>query len=77
MLLSKVMSYTKLTSLCECGPRDPTKKLITMAPKDQTSVLRETHSGRTSLQDMGKDVCRVGGAIQQACDIQFHTSMST
>lgn len=27
-------------------------------PKDQTSVPRESHSGRTSLQDIGKDVCR-------------------
>lgn len=56
MLLSEVMSYTKLTSLCEYGPRDPTNNLTTMVPKDQMSVLRETHSGRTSLQDMWKDV---------------------
>ena len=56
MLLSEVMLYTKLTSLCECGPRDPTNNLTTMAPKDHMSVFREIHSGRTSLQDMGKDV---------------------
>ena len=56
MPLSEVMSYTKLTFFCECGPRDPTNNLTTMVPKDQMSVLRETHSGRTSLQDMGKDV---------------------
>ena len=49
------------TSLCELGPRDPTKNLTSMVPKDQMSVLREIHSGRTSLQDMGKDVWGEGG----------------
>ena len=44
------------TCLCELGPRDPTNKLTSKVPKDQISVLREIHSGRTSLQDMGKDV---------------------
>ena len=58
MLLSEVMLNTKLTSLCELGPLDPTNNLITMVPKDQMSVLREVHSGRTSLHDIGKDVCR-------------------
>ena len=52
---SNLNSHSR-TSRCELGPRDPTKKLTTMAPKDQMSVFREIHSGRTSLQDMGKDV---------------------
>ena len=57
--LSLINSHYR-TSLCELGPRDPTKNLTSMVPKDQMSVLREIHSGRTSLQDMGKDVWRWG-----------------
>ena len=69
-----LLSSDEHTSLCELGPRDPTKSLTSMVPKDQMSVLREIHSGRTSLQDMGKDVCRreKGGGESRSEEVAVH-----
>ena len=63
-----VQYYNPCTSLCLCGPRTPTNNLTSIVPKDQISDLTEIHSGRTSLQDMGKDVCGEGGSqVKDAC----------
>ena len=70
-----ILIYCYRTSLCELGLRDPTKNLTSMVPKDQMSVLREIHSGRTSLQVMGKDVWRRGRTSQRRRHYK-HTTLS-